>query len=285
MNILRHIILTASLLFCIAFAGAQTVDLPASLREISGLEALDEKHFVAINDGGNSADLFVIDQNGQVLRTVRVENATNEDWEDLASDGTYLYVGDIGNNLNKRRDLCVYKILLKDIATEDVVRAEKIAFSYREQTAFPPQKSEKRYDAEGMIFYQGKLWIFTKINDDPWSGNALIYQLSTTPGTYELSLFKSLYIGRSGWWKDAITAADEYNGKLYLMTYDRVMVYDIDELEAGQLGTYSFEESTQKESLLVLGEEWYIADEHQTFLGGGKLYHFPLSAIKKTKQK
>jgi hypothetical protein len=33
-----------------------------------------------------------------VLRTVAITNATNVDWEDIAQDASYIYIGDIGNN-------------------------------------------------------------------------------------------------------------------------------------------------------------------------------------------
>lgn len=266
-------------------SAAQEFKLPPSLQEISGLESLDGERFVAINDGGNSAELYVLNHHGELEKTVKVLGATNQDWEALASDGSYLYVGDIGNNLNKRKDLCVYKIALQDIRQATEVKAEKITFNYSEQVAFPPNGEQKRYDAEGMAYYQSFLWIFTKINDVPWSGKTLVYKLPIEPGNYHLSMERSIFIGGGGWWSDAVTSADQHGGFFFLTTYNRILKYDLGQQVAQCTSVYKFPESTQKESILIYDECAWVADEHQTFLGGGKLYKIALSDFKKWNSK
>ncbi|OFZ56990.1 MAG: hypothetical protein A3D92_20690 [Bacteroidetes bacterium RIFCSPHIGHO2_02_FULL_44_7] len=264
---------------------AQEFKLSPVLQEISGLESLDGDHFVAINDGGHAAELYVLNLRGEIEKTVKVLGASNQDWEDLTSDGTFLYVGDIGNNLNKRRDLCVYKIPLQDIRQGQEVTAEKIAFNYSEQVAFPPDPDQKRYDAEGLAYYQGSLWIFTKVNDTPWSGKTLIYKLGIQPGNYTLSMNRSIFIGDGGWWSDAVTSADQHGGFFFLTTYNRILKYDLGQQPALCTAVYNFPESTQKESILIYDECSWVADEYQTFLGGGKLYKIPLSDFKKWNSK
>lgn len=274
-----RIIFTALPLLLAHLLAAQTYTLPAGLHEISGLAVLDNHTLIAINDGGNEPDLYLISLKGEAQRTVRVAGATNEDWEDLASDGTYLYIGDIGNNLNKRKNLCVYKVLLEDIRTKQEVSAQKITFSYREQTSFPPVPQEKRYDAEGMAFFHGELWIFTKINDDPWTGKSLVYRVPVKPGHYELSADQHLFTGPGGWWKDAITAADHYGDSFYILTYDRVLQYKWEENTFKCVAGWIFPEATQKESVVVVGKNIFVADEKQLFLGGGNLYQIPISSL------
>lgn len=273
-------ILSLLLLLYATAALAQGVKLPLELREISGLEQLDSEHFVAINDGGNQAEIFVIDKEGKLLKTVRVLGAENEDWEDLASDGTFLYIGDFGNNLNKRRNLCVYKVALKNIRENKEVEAEKIAFSYADQQDFPPGPDTRRYDAEGFAYHAGKLWIFTKINDEPWTGKAQVYELPTEPGSYSLTMTRSLFVGDGGWWTDAITGVDEHNGTFYVSTYNRTVLYKFIDGQAVCMGNYNYPESTQKESILVQGAYIWVADEYQSFLGGGRMYKIPLNEIK-----
>lgn len=273
-------ILSLFLLLCGISAAAQGVKLPLALREISGLERVDSDHLVAINDGGNAAEIYVIDKEGNLLKTVTVRGAENQDWEDLASDGTYLYIGDFGNNLNRRKDLCVYKVELKNILSNNSVDAEKISFSYADQQEFPPTDDVKRYDAEGFAYYAGKLWIFTKVNDEPWTGKSGIYELPVEPGSYSLEMTGSLVVGESGWWEDAITGADVQDGTFFLTTYNRVIMYRFIDGLAVKMGTYHFPESTQKESILVEGGYIWVADEYQSFLGGGKLYKIPLNAFK-----
>ena len=56
------------------------------------------------NDSGNAAELIAIDETANVLETLRVEGATNVDWEDIAllkreGENDLVYIGDIGDNL------------------------------------------------------------------------------------------------------------------------------------------------------------------------------------------
>lgn len=249
---------------------AQKYELIEDLKEISGIEQINDHTLIAINDGGNSNELFVLSDRGKLLRRVVIGNSTNEDWEDIAVDDKYAYVADFGNNLNKRKDLCVYKVRLNDIAEKDTVRAEKISFSYAEQNSFPPQKENKYYDAEALICLNDKMYILTKTNNDPWTGECIIYEVPKLPGSHELSEYARIKVGEDGWYKDAITAADEFEGRVYFSTYDRIVECD------GKFGNcktvYRFEESTQKESLVVTSDAFFVADERQIFLGGGYLY-------------
>ena len=63
-------------------------------------------------DGGNTTWLYLVTPQGDLLRTHPVRGATNVDWEDLAQDRQrgHLYIGDFGNNTNKRRDLRIYRL-------------------------------------------------------------------------------------------------------------------------------------------------------------------------------
>lgn len=253
---------------------AQTFELSHELREISGIESLGKDKLVAINDGGNPNTLYVLSFEGKLEKTVKVVNAENVDWEDIASDSEYLYIGDIGNNLNKRKFLCIYKVKKSDVLNDTEVKAEKITFSYQEQTSFPPSKAERFFDAEALFHRDGKLYILTKTNDEPWSGKSWVYELPIIPGNYELKKHGEIVVGTDGWYKDAITAADYMNGKIYFSTYDRIVTCD-DDFENIEV-IYTYTEATQKESLLVLSNGLFVADERHSFLGGGYLYRIEI---------
>ena len=83
----------------------------SALRETSGLAASpgDERFLWAINDSGNTPDLFLLDGFGGAHGRVRISAQQNSDWEDLASftlDGRpYLLIADTGDNLAGRK-LC-----------------------------------------------------------------------------------------------------------------------------------------------------------------------------------
>ena len=88
----------------------EVTTLDTEVWETSGLEKVNGK-FYTHNDSGNSNLLYEINAStGEVIRTIIVNGAANVDWEDLASDATYLYIADIGNNLGAREDLRIYKI-------------------------------------------------------------------------------------------------------------------------------------------------------------------------------
>lgn len=250
-----------------------TYPLEEKLREISGLEQLNESTLVAINDGGNKAELYLIDLKGNPKKTVAVSNATNVDWEDLAKDEEYLYIGDIGNNKNQRKDLCVYKIKIDDILNKTEVVAEKISFNYYDQKAFPPSKEFLNFDAEGMIVYRNAIFIFSKNRTEPFNGTCMVYSIPKTTGNYTAKYQTDFIVGDEGWWKDAITAADIFEEEVFILTYNRVFKLNIADLNKKSTFTAVFERTTQKEAIIVIDKQTImIADEKQKIVGGGNLY-------------
>jgi hypothetical protein len=134
------------------------------------------------NDSGDSARIFAIgldgkpiipehrkkdaheDQNptGKVFEGIRIEGATNIDWEDIAIDGDTLYIADMGNNGNARRDLGVYVVKEPNPNSVDRTRALRfVPVAYPAQTEFPP-KEQWNYDCEAVFVYGGKLHFLTK---------------------------------------------------------------------------------------------------------------------------
>ena len=104
-------------------------DLPATVKETSGLLLLNGK-LITHNDSGRDAKLYELDTlSGAITRTITISNATNRDWEDIAVDETHIYIADIGNNNGTRTDLTIYKILKTDFSENDAITAEKIEFS------------------------------------------------------------------------------------------------------------------------------------------------------------
>jgi hypothetical protein len=53
--------------------------------------------FWQINDSGGEAEIYAFDTvSKQVIQTIKIENATNIDWEEIAQDKTHIYIGDFG---------------------------------------------------------------------------------------------------------------------------------------------------------------------------------------------
>lgn len=157
-------------------------NLNAALLENSGLIFWNNRIWTH-NDGGNSTALFELDTTGTIIRTVNVTNAVNVDWEDIAQDENYVYVGDFGNNASgNRQDLTIYKIAKADLQAGNNVTASLIQFNYADQTDFTAVPGNTTdYDCEAMIVYNGNVYLFTK----QWTAlGTSVYQLPTTPGTW-----------------------------------------------------------------------------------------------------
>ena len=134
------------------------------------------------NDSGDAARLFALDASGQVQIPaglageyygesarpgaeawpgVSIINAENRDWEDLASDETNLYIADLGNNLNARRDLGIYVVPWASLGEARSASASRfIPVHYPEQAEFPPL--ERHFDSESLFVADGSLYAITK---------------------------------------------------------------------------------------------------------------------------
>jgi len=243
------------------------------LQEISGLELLNDSTLIAFNDGGNKSEIYLLNLKGEILRTVDVEDTKNRDWEDIAIDKEYVYIGDIGNNENKRDNLSIVKLKISDILTRDQVEAETISFRYQEQTASPKKLEEMYYDAEGMTICGDSIWIFTKDRSNPFKGISLVYKIPKVPGDYTVSSSHKIEIGMDGWWKDGITAADFHEGLFYLLTYNRYIVMKYQSGGLQLVSEYLFDGITQRESIVVLNNQAiFVADEENPIVGKVLMY-------------
>ena len=155
-------------------------NLPSVISETSGLLFHNGK-LITHNDSGNTPQLFEIDTvTLQITRTVTVLNVDNVDWEDLAQDIDYIYIGDFGNNVGTRSDLAVYRIRKQDYDSSDTVQAERLDFSYVDQLDFT-DSGNSDWDAEAFFVLDNDLIILTK----QWKSNGTVaYSIPKTPGTH-----------------------------------------------------------------------------------------------------
>jgi hypothetical protein len=186
-----------------------------ALVETSGLQWAGNSLW-SFNDGGYSATLFRIDTaSDAILQTVSLEGASNVDWEDIAFDGTYFYIGDFGNNANgARTDLKIYKFPLSavpDYATHPAVsipsnQIEVIQFTYSDQVQPPVATgvNSTKFDCEAMIIDGGKIHLFSK----NWINVTTTHYVidGTTAGTYVATPVETLATDY------LVTAADKVPG-------------------------------------------------------------------------
>lgn len=156
--------------------------LPIEIPECSGMELCDGQLFV-INDGGDGPQFYQIDTtNGEVIRSILIENTGKHDWEDMTQSEDHLFIGDFGNNSGSRKDLKILKIKKSDLS-EDTVTAEEIFFNFTDQTDFTPQPNENDYDCEAFFYKNDSLYIFSK----NWANNQTrLYVSPAAPGNYSL---------------------------------------------------------------------------------------------------
>ena len=100
----------------------KSILLSDELKEISGIQFINDSLLVAHNDGGNGPMLYFLNPNtGSILKRVVVKDVKNTDWEDITLDGKYLYIGNFGNNENKRKNLSIIRVSWKEALVNDSI--------------------------------------------------------------------------------------------------------------------------------------------------------------------
>jgi hypothetical protein len=254
-------------------------DLESVLNECSGMEYYKKKFIIAHNDSGDRSRIFLINQEGKVIRTIEVLKAKNNDWEDITSapDGR-LFIADVGNNLNSRKDCQIY-ILEKNFLDnkESEVIAKKITFVYEDQKEYPPSKTEMYYDAEAVFWMKDSIYIITKCRSKPFTGRSYVYVLPDKPGTYKARKIGEIPFCSRGWMFCSVTAADYYpkTNTLAVLLYGKLVLiknFPENRFWEGEISTHGFLGIKQRESLTFFGPNSWLMSDEKSRLGGGYLY-------------
>lgn len=157
--------------------------LDTVLNETSGLIHVNGELWTIL-DSGNPDRIYGIDPaTGTIARAVVLSGATNVDWEEITTDGTWGYVGDFGNNGGIRTDLRVYRFPLDQLSDPEAVTilAETIDFAYADQTEFVLAYDNNDRDCEAIVAVDDSLFLFTK----NWTnGLTNVYALPAWPGQH-----------------------------------------------------------------------------------------------------
>jgi hypothetical protein len=159
-------------------------ELPGVLDECSGMIPVGNNLFLAHNDSGNQPSLYLFTSGKKEVKTIRVLNVRNNDWEELADDDQYVYIGDFGNNGGTRQNLGIYKILKQEILTKDEVEPQIISFRYEGQTKYN-DSNRHNFDCEAMISTGDSLFLFSKNRGDFRTD---VYGMPNEPGEYVISI-------------------------------------------------------------------------------------------------
>lgn len=188
----------------------KTAVLSDTLSENSGLAFFNNRMFT-INDSGNTPDLFEIDQTTGEIKKIFSTPLRNKDWEAVTADSTNIYIGDFGNNLGNRDDLVVYR--LPKIDSLEVGNIESLPFYYPEQKNFNEKNLQNNFDAEAIIYLNGKIHVFTK----EWVSRATTHY-TIDPSAEGKQPAEKLEFYQTGY---VVTDAAYFEGRLFLVGYTK----------------------------------------------------------------
>lgn len=248
--------------------------LDERIKETSGLSLMNGKLYT-FNDSGNSPEIFELDKTtGAIVSTIKI-NAENKDWEALTNDGSNFYIGDFGNNGGNRKDLEIYKVSTENNSSgKDSVQL--VSFEYPVQKEFIPKYSSTDFDAEAMIYLNGKIHLFTK----EWSAKSTTHYIIDSPISGKQQAKKSETFKT----KFLVTDASYYNKKLYLIGYTKKTEVFLNIFNETEPGVF-FNEAPQRYylgSALSSGQiEGIAVDETGVYISGEK-FHSPLGTAKQS---
>jgi hypothetical protein len=254
--------------------------LPKTMDEISGIEVIPNSELIwMINDSGNANLLYGYDlPTNSIKKTIRISNGKNIDWEDLAIDTSgNLYIGDFGNNRNKRKDLVIYG--LKDLSSinDDEIDASITTFTFEDQKKFPPKSKKMNYDVESFIHLNGNFYLFTKNRSSKFDGTFKIYKIPAEEGDFVAELIDTYSLCDQKNECQVLSSAIHHNsGTLALLGKNKVWLmknYKEEKFFSGDIITIDLGHHSQKESIAFKDRKTvYIADERNGPEGGNIYY-------------
>jgi hypothetical protein len=162
--------------------------LSDSIKETSGLIAFD--HLLWTHNDDHDKTLYGLDPLGKIQKKIILNQATNGDWEEIAQDSTYLYIGDFGNNLTgNRSDLHILKIEKKSFLA-GTPNITTLSFTFSDQTDFRSKKpNSTHFDCEAFIVSKDSIYLFNKQWD---SSKTSVYALPNQAGHHIAQLKNTL---------------------------------------------------------------------------------------------
>jgi len=239
-------------------------DLPKSLDEISALEIIPNSNLLwVIEDAGNKNRLYGLNTNGKIIKEIKITNAQNNDWEDLASDSLgNIYIGDFGNNNKSRKVFSILKVKHPEKVSKEITP---------EYINFTLPKGIKSLDFEAFFLMQDNFYIFSKNNK-----KGKLFKVPNIIGEHEAVFITNFNLKGTN---NAITSADYYKDQIVLLNHDKVWHitnFKNDDFFKGDIHALEFNHKSQKEGICFKDDlTLYITDERSNG-NGGNLYEFKL---------
>ena len=242
-------------------------DINNNLEEASAAETIPQSDLIwTIEDSGNDSKLYGLNTKGNIIRDITIANASNIDWEDLTSDKLgNLYIGDFGNNNEKRNIFRILKVKHADL-NKDTAQAEIIEFTL-------PKKQDSK-DFEAFFILKNSFYIISKETK-----KFVVLKVPNQIGRHKAIIRSDYNLDGK---KNKITSADiSDDGKtIILLNHDKlweISEFKSDDFFSGNVRELSFDHSSQKEGICFKNNtEVYITDEWNGTTGGN-IYSFDLN--------
>jgi hypothetical protein len=232
------------------------------LGEASGL-AVSRRHpgiLWSHNDSGNAAVLFAIDATGAVRARIPLPIKTR-DWEDISAgrcgDQDCLYVGDIGDNVARRRQRRIYR--LPEPALQNTPAPALDTFN----VIYP----DGAHNAEAMFVIGDDVFIVTR------DRTGIVFRATLRPDSRDLSMVRAGEVGLPQV-TDAETSTDGQT--VIVRTQYQAVLYPARGVMRGdftpsrRLSLAAFGEP-QGEGIALDGSTIYLASEGGVFFSNGAL--------------
>lgn len=223
--------------------------------------------YYTLNDSGCKPEVFAINEKGELLDKKTIPSSTNKDWEELqfykdSLKNPHLIIGDMGNNQNRRKDLCLYNY---DVTTNTT---SAHSFVYGDQHLFPPAEDSLNFDCEAFFIRDSSYYFISKNRGE---GPVKLYQLAQDTAVHTARViqqlsFKGMVTGCSIYYNNSLNRE-----QLAVLLYGRIFLFEITQSASGILlspyGVIKFPSCGQAEGIC-----WFNEQELRVTNEKGKLF-------------
>lgn len=126
------------------------------------------------NDSGDEPFIYAFDRQGKHRGVWRVAGAKAQDWEDMAigpgpsRGASYLYLGDIGDNLKRREEIVVYRVVEPQIAPKDSSSTREDPRNTQPADVIRMRYPDGSHNAETLLIHPatGDLYVVSKVSEE-----------------------------------------------------------------------------------------------------------------------
>jgi hypothetical protein len=251
---------------------------PAEIHETSGIEIDSNGSKWTHNDSGSFPYLYQVNDTCGIVKKVWIKGIDNTDIEDIAfGSNKKVFIGDIGNNTNDRKNLQIYETHLDSMYQKDSISVRKIKYSYPDQVSFPPLVEQQNFDCEAFFHHQNNLYLFSKNRGT--SSYTKCYKLNPAIDSQVVQLLDSFPVSR---WLTSADISPSGQVVALISEFYLTLFYDFvgDDFFGGK-DTVISTSLSQKEGVVFANDTTLFFTDEKGILDGGYLYQMPIPNFNK----